>query len=54
VCIAASNRVESRTPPQRDNKRNRPGKPTQNGRHERKHLTLKETTKPAANNFLQQ
>jgi putative transposase len=32
-----------------------PGKPTQNGRHERMHLTLKkETTKPAANNFLQQ
>jgi putative transposase len=32
-----------------------PGKPQQNGRHERMHLTLKkETTKPAANNFLQQ
>jgi putative transposase len=32
-----------------------PGKPTQNGRHERMHLTLrKETTKPAANNFLRQ
>ena len=32
-----------------------PGRPTQNGRHERMHLTLKkETTKPAANNFLQQ
>jgi putative transposase len=34
--------------------RNRPGKPAQNGRHERVHLTLKETTKSAANNFLQQ
>jgi len=32
-----------------------PGHPEQNGRHERMHLTLKqETTKPAANNFLQQ
>ena len=32
-----------------------PCRPTQNGRHERMHLTLKkETTKPAANNFLQQ
>ncbi len=32
-----------------------PGNPQQNGRHERMHLTLKkETTKPAANNFLQQ
>ena len=32
-----------------------PGKPQQNGRHERLHLTLKnETTKPAAFNFLQQ
>ena len=32
-----------------------PGRSTQNGRHERMHLTLKkETTKPAANNFLQQ
>ena len=29
--------------------------PQQNGRHERMHLTLKlETTKPAADNFLQQ
>jgi putative transposase len=33
----------------------KPGKPQQNGRHERMHLTLKkETTKPAAYNFLQQ
>jgi putative transposase len=33
----------------------KPGHPQQNGRHERMHLTLKlETTKPAANNFLQQ
>lgn len=33
----------------------RPGRPQQNGRHERMHLTLKkETTKPAAFNFLQQ
>ena len=33
----------------------KPGKPQQNGRHERMHLTLKnETTKPAAFNFLQQ
>lgn len=32
-----------------------PGHPEQNGRHERMHLTLKkETTKPAADNFLQQ
>ena len=32
-----------------------PGRPQQNGRHERMHLTLKkETTKPAAQNFLQQ
>lgn len=32
-----------------------PGKPQQNGRHERMHLTLKqETTRPAAQNFLQQ
>ena len=32
-----------------------PGHPQQNGRHERMHLTLKkETTKPAAANFLQQ
>ena len=32
-----------------------PGHPEQNGRHERMHLTLKkETTKPAAQNFLQQ
>ena len=33
----------------------RPGHPTQNGRHERMHLTLKqEATKPAGENFLQQ
>jgi putative transposase len=33
----------------------RPGNPQQNGRHERMHLTLKkETTRPAARNFLQQ
>ena len=33
----------------------KPGHPEQNGRHERMHLTLKrETTKPAAPNFLQQ
>jgi len=33
----------------------KPGNPQQNGRHERMHLTLKkETTKPAAYNFLQQ
>ena len=33
----------------------KPGKPQQNGRHERMHLTLKlETTKPAGNDFLQQ
>jgi len=32
-----------------------PGHPEQNGRHERMHLTLKkETTKPAASNFLEQ
>ncbi len=32
-----------------------PGKPQQNGRHERMHLTLKrEATKPAADNLLQQ
>ena len=32
-----------------------PGKPQQNGRYERMHLTLKnEATKPAADNFLQQ
>jgi putative transposase len=33
----------------------KPGKPTQNGRHERMHLTLKqEATRPAGRNFLQQ
>jgi transposase InsO family protein len=33
----------------------KPGNPQQNGRHERMHLTLKlETTKPAADNFLEQ
>ena len=33
----------------------KPGHPQQNGRHERMHLTLKrETTRPAAANFLQQ
>ncbi len=33
----------------------RPGKPQENGRHERMHLTLKkEATKPAGENFLQQ
>jgi len=33
----------------------KPGKPQQNGRHERMHLTLKnETTKPASFNFMQQ
>jgi putative transposase len=33
----------------------KPGRPQQNGRHERMHLTLKlETAKPAGNNFLQQ
>jgi len=33
----------------------KPGHPEQNGRHERRHLTLKkEATKPAAQNFLQQ
>lgn len=33
----------------------KPGHPEQNGRHERMHLTLKqETTRPAADNFLQQ
>lgn len=32
-----------------------PGKPQQNGRHERMHLTLKkETTRPAGSNILQQ
>jgi|SRR3989344_236943 len=32
-----------------------PGKPQQNGRHERMHLTLKQdTARPAGNNFLQQ
>jgi putative transposase len=36
-------------------KRIKPGHPRQNSRHERMHLTLKkETTKPAAANFLQQ
>jgi putative transposase len=38
-----------------DIERIKPGRPQQNGRHERMHLTLKkEATKPAANNFLQQ
>jgi len=38
-----------------DIERIKPGHPEQNGRHERMHLTLKkETTKPAAMNFLQQ
>jgi putative transposase len=38
-----------------DIERIKPGCPQQNGRHERMHLTLKkETTKPAAFNFLQQ
>jgi putative transposase len=38
-----------------DLERIKPGNPQQNGRHERMHLTLKlETTKPAAQNFLQQ
>src|ERR1700679_2798417 len=33
----------------------KPGRPQQNGRHERMHLTLKkEATRPAAKNFLQQ
>jgi putative transposase len=33
----------------------KPGRPQQNGRHERMHLTLKkEATRPAAQNFLQQ
>ena len=32
----------------------KPGNPQQNGRHERMHLTLKEATRPAAKNFLQQ
>jgi putative transposase len=33
----------------------KPGKPQQNGRHERMHLTLKkEATRPAGRNFLQQ
>jgi len=37
------------------NQRIKPGKPQQNGRHERMHLTLKqEATKPASFNFLQQ
>jgi transposase InsO family protein len=38
-----------------DIERIKPGKPTQNGRHERMHLTLKqETTRPPGTNFLQQ
>src|ERR1700693_117713 len=38
-----------------DIERIKPGRPEQNGRHERMHLTLKkEATKPAAKNFLQQ
>jgi putative transposase len=38
-----------------DIERIKPGNPQQNGRHERMHLTLKlETTRPAADNFLQQ
>jgi putative transposase len=38
-----------------DIERIKPGRPQQNGRHERMHLTLKkEATKPAAKNFLQQ
>jgi transposase InsO family protein len=38
-----------------DIERIKPGKPTQNGRHERMHLTLKqETTRPPGANFLQQ
>lgn len=38
-----------------DIERIKPGKPQQNGRHERMHLTLKkETTRPARANFLQQ
>ena len=38
-----------------DIERIKPGNPQQNGRHERMHLTLKlETTRPAAENFLQQ
>ena len=38
-----------------DLERIKPGHPTQNGRHERIHLTLKkEATKPAARNLLQQ
>jgi putative transposase len=38
-----------------DIERIKPGNPQQNGRHERMHLTLKlETTRPAAQNFLQQ
>lgn len=33
----------------------KPGRPQQNGRHERMHLTLKkEATRPAGSNFLQQ
>ncbi len=38
-----------------DIERIKPGKPTQNGRHERMHLTLKqETTRPPGSNILQQ
>jgi putative transposase len=38
-----------------DIERIKPGRPQQNGRHERMHLTLKkEATRPAAKNFLQQ
>ena len=38
-----------------DIERIKPGRPQQNGRHERMHLTLKqEATKPASKNFLQQ
>jgi transposase InsO family protein len=38
-----------------DIERIKPGKPQQNGRHERMHLTLKkEATRPAKHNFLQQ
>jgi putative transposase len=38
-----------------DIERVKPGHPQQDGRHERMHLTLKlETTRPAAQNFLQQ
>ena len=32
----------------------KPGHPQQNGRHERMHLTLKEATRPAGANLLQQ